>query len=245
MKIIHKLLIISLPLLLVGLLACTQDEEFTTHVSGKVVNRFSQEPIKGAYIYLKDGVGASGGFTIDTETSSDKRSEGYTDINGEFALEITGEFQPALGISKEGYEFDPNWNDGVGVGIKLYSQGGDYENQVLEMQARAGFNPVFKSIEPVTSTDSLIILFQDSRPDLPANKVKNRLNTGWSRLYIGQQTSRFISVDTPELEKLIAPTTGDTYTDYQIAYTRNSQWESKIDSVYIKSLEVYTDTIYY
>ena len=243
MKTVNMIRLAVLPIILAGLLGCMRDEEFTTRVSGKVVNRFTQEPIEGAYVYLKDGVGASGVVIIDSETSSDKRSEMYTDANGEFSLELTGEYSVYLGVGKENYrEFEAD-----GAGIKSYGRnGGSFENQIIELEAQAGFNPLFESVVPVNSTDSLIILFKDSRPDLPANKVKNRLNSGWNILYIGQQTSRFISVDTPkELEKLIAPTTGDTHTEYQIAYTRNGQWETKIDSVYIKSFETYTDTIYY
>ncbi len=247
MRIVNQIYKIILPTVLAGLLGCARDDEFTTHVSGKVVNRFTQEPIPDVYVLLKDGIGASGVIIIDSETASDKRSETYTDANGAFSLELTGSFYPALGASKVGYEFDPDWTDGVGEGFKSYALGGgSHENQVLEMETQAGFNPIFESTVPVNPTDSLIILFQDTRRDLPANQIKRRLNSGWNTLYVGQQASRFISADTPEeLNKPVAPTTGDTYTPYQIAYTRNGQWETKIDSVYIKSFETFTDTIYY
>ena len=38
---------------------------------------------------------------------------------------------------------------------------------------------------------------------------------------------------------------GDTYQCYRIDYIREKKWFSKIDSVYIRSLTAYKDTIYY
>ena len=65
-------------------------------------------------------------------------------------------------------------------------------------------------------------------------------------MYVGQQISRFIAVDNRNILEESGPfAVGDTYAEYQIAYTRNGQWETKIDSVYIKSFETFTDTIYY
>ncbi len=192
---------------------------------------------------MKDGVG-SDFFGVSGNTSSDKRNETVTDANGEFTVSLTGEHGPALGVSKEGYDFNPDWNSGVAVGVKLYGRGGgEYQNEVFEMKAQAGFNPIFKSTLPVKPTDSLVIVFNGLRPDSPANLIKYRLNSGWNKLYVGQQTSRFIT--TTALEEFVVPTTGDTYTEYQIAYTRDGQWYTKIDSVYIKSFETFADTIYY
>ena len=246
MKIAHAVRTIALPLLLVGLFACNNDEEFTTHVSGKVVNRFSKEPIADAYVFLNDGMSSSG-LGAGWQTSSDKRVEGRSDINGEFMLELTGEYEATLGVFKEGYAFDPDWDDEIGEDTKGYGYGGDYENQVLEMEAEAGFNPLFESTVPILPTDSLVIFIGGNvRPAVPANQLKDWLNTGWTRLYVGQQISRFSPVDNVRKpEEFGYPATGDTYTPYQIAYTRNGQWESRIDSIYIKSLETYTETIYY
>ena len=226
-----------------SLLACG-DEEFTTTVSGQVINFGSREPIEGVSVYLKDGVGTSG-FGIDSKTSSDKRNETVTDANGEFTVSLTGEYEAFLALGKEGYQ--EYVNEAAQQGIKSYGFGGNYENQVFELKAEAGFNPLFESTVPVQPTDSLVAIYQDTRPDLPADQLKNFTNSGWDYLYVGQQTSRFVSTVTPEeLEvRRVAPAVGDTYTPYQIAYTRNGRWETKIDSVYIKSLETYTETIYY
>ena len=228
-------------------LSSCMDDEFTTTVSGKVVNFGSREPVEGAYVYLKDGVGSSGPIIYDGNTSSDKRSEVLTDANGEFTVSLTGEHAAYLGVvGPEGYQEFIIAEGGAAVGVKSYGFGGNYENQVLELKAEAGFNPLFVNTILGQPTDSLIILYQDIRRDLPANQIKRRLNSGWNTLYVGQQASRFISADNPEeLNKPVAPTTGDTYTPYQIAYTRNGQWVTKIDSVYIKSFETFTDTIYY
>lgn len=245
MKTSHMIRTAVLPfLLLVGLYSCSLDldEEHTTRVSGKVVNRFTQEPIEGATVSLIDGIGVTSPFDV-SSNSSGKSTDGFTDASGEFTLELTGEYAAFLAVGKKDYTFDPDWNDGASEGVKPYGYGGNYENQVLEMQGAAGFNPLFISTVPVGPTDSLIVLFQDIRPDLPANQIKQRLNSGWNTLYVGQQTIRFVT--TSPLEALVAPTIGDTYTPYQIAYTRNGQWETKIARVYIKSLEIYTDIIYY
>ena len=244
MKIASLVRIKFLPAVLAGLsLFACEDQESTTTVSGRVINFGSRQPIEGAIVQLKDGVG-SDFFGVPGNTSSDKRNETVTDANGEFTVSLTGEHGPALGVSKEGYDFNPDWNSGVAVGVKLYGRGGgEYQNEVFEMKAQAGFNPIFKSTVPVEPTDSLIIFSDYTKPDVPANELKDWLNTGWNHLYIGQQTSRFVpGAPAEELTKL---TTGDTYTPYQIAYTRDGQWYTKIDSVYIKSFEVYTDTIYY
>ena len=245
MKTTHIIRTAALPfLLLTGLFSCNSDldEAHTTRVSGKVVNRFTQEPIEGAKVSLIDGIGVTSPFDVGSN-SSDEKTNGLTDANGEFSLELTGEHEAFLAVGKEHYTFDPNWNDGVSVGVKSYGYGGSYENQVLEMQGAAGFNPLFVSTVPVNPTDSLVVLFEYIKPGIPASRVKAWLSDSWSELCIGQQSCRL--VPTFPLEEFVAPMTGDTYAEYQTAYTRNGKWETKIGRVYVKSLEVYTDTIYY
>lgn len=229
MKVANIISIAVLPTLLAGLLSCDRDEEFTTRVSGKVVNRYTQEPIEGAYVYLKDGVASSSPFDVGSN-ASDQRSETYTDANGEFSVELTGEYQPALGVAKEGYEFDPDWTDRVGEGIKLYGfEGGNYENQVLEMQAYAGFNPIFRSTVPVKATDTLTmyLLTKDLTIDF-----------SWSDyICVGEEVCDTGSTPYPAV--------GEQYFRYQLDYIRGGKKNTVIDSVFLKSLEIYTDTIYY
>ena len=38
---------------------------------------------------------------------------------------------------------------------------------------------------------------------------------------------------------------GDLYYRYGINYTKNGVWHVKVDSVYVKAFETFTDTIYY
>ena len=239
MKTSRLILIVAI---LLTLSSC-MDDEFTTTVSGKVVNFGSREPIEGAYVYLKDGVGSSGVVIYDGNTSSSKRSEVLTDANGEFTVSLTGEYEAFLSVGKEGYQEFIVANEGAAVGIKSYGFGGSYENQVLELKAEAGFNPLFVNTVPGQLTDSLIIFTDYTKPDVPANQLKDWLNTGWNTLCVGEQNCRVVS--TASLDEHVILTTGDTYRVYQIAYTRNGQWETKIDSVYIKSFETFTDTIYY
>ena len=146
--------IIVLPLL--GLFACG-DEEFTTTVSGKVVNFGSREPIEGAYVYLKDGVGSSGVVIVDGNTSSNKRSETLTNADGEFTVSLTGEHAAYLGVGKEGYQEFIVANEGAAVGVKSYGFGGNYENQVLELKAEAFFNGAFANSSLSSDQDTLNI----------------------------------------------------------------------------------------
>ena len=157
--------------LLLALLGC-MDDEFTTTVSGKVVNFGSREPVEGACVYLKDGVGSSGVVIYEGNTSSDKRSEVLTDANGEFTVSLTGEYEAFLSVGKEGYQEFIVANEGAAVGIKSYGFGGSYENQVLELKAEAYFNPLFESKIPVQPSDSLAIIYEGTRRDLAADQLK-------------------------------------------------------------------------
>ena len=162
----HIIRTVVLPfLLMTGLFSCSPDldEAHTTRVSGKVVNRFTQEPIEGAKVSLLDGIGVTTPFDV-SSNASDKRTDGLTDANGEFSLELTGEYEAFLAVGKKDYTFDPDWNDGTSEGVKSYGYGGSYEDQVLEMQGAAGFNPLFVSTVPVQPTDTLVIILNGSRP---------------------------------------------------------------------------------
>ena len=182
----NRIVSIAILPLLLSLSAC-MDEEFTTTVSGKVINFGSREPVEGAYVYLKDGVGASGVVIYESNTSSDKCSETYTDANGEFSVSLTGEHVAYLGVvGPEGYQEFIIAQEGAAVGVKSYGYGGSFENQVLELKAQAGFNPLFVSRVPIITTDSLIIFFVYTKPDVPPNELKDWLHTGWNTLCIGQ-----------------------------------------------------------
>ncbi len=212
---------VTLLVSLVGLFAC-EDEEFTTTVSGRVVNFGSGEPIEGVTVYLKDGVGASG-FSININTSSDLRNETLTDENGEFVVSLTGTHSASLSMGKEGYQFDPDWNDGISIGVRGYGRGGGaYQDQLFKLKAEARFSPIFQSIVPVEKNDSLVLT-------APLR---------WVKTCVGKEVCHFF-------HSIPLLTTGDQYTRYQIDYKRNGVKQTRIDSVYIKSFEVFADTIYY
>ena len=222
--------LLTLPTLL-GLSSC-QDEEFTTSVSGKVVNHYTQEPIEGAYIYLKDGVGSSGVVIYDGNTSSDKRSEGHTDASGEFSLALTGEYPAYLGVSKEGYhEFEAD-----GVGIKSYGRnGGTFENQIIELDAEAYFNGTFANSGASPDNDTLIVTLLSYESLASMMALVSDANP-----YIGE--GPFLFCPHCSDGKLVV---GDRYLRFKLEFNRDGQKQTKIDSVYIKSFETFTDTIYY
>ena len=235
MKIASLVHIKILPALLAGLcLFACGDEEFTTTVSGKVINFGSKEPIEGVEVYLKDGIGSSF-FGVDGNTSSDKRNETVTDENGEFTVTLTGSYEAALSMGKEGYEFDPDWNDGVSVGVRGYGYGGgNYENQVFELKAEAYFRGVFENSGASSDQDTLNITLLSYKSLTSVMALVADENP-----FVGKGPFQFYG---PSDKKRVV---GDRYLRFKLEFTRDGVWQTKIDSVYIKSFETFADTIYY
>jgi hypothetical protein len=98
-----KNILIVLSILLITLISfsCGKKKSQTTIVSGKVINFGSRAPVEGVLVILQDGVDASNGSVIDGKTSSDKKNTAYTNSNGEFRVELKGEYQPFLGLKKK------------------------------------------------------------------------------------------------------------------------------------------------
>jgi hypothetical protein len=103
-----------------------------------------------------------------------------------------------------------------------------HENEILEIKADAYFDGYFKSISESSSSDTLIV-------DILS--YVNYNTSYFVRTYFGKgihkwKTSPYRGI-------------GDKYLRFKLDYTRNNQWHTKIDSVFIKSHETYRDTIYY
>ncbi len=217
-------------ILLSGMLfisACEKKDR-TTIVSGKVINAGSKQPIDSVKVSLLDGVSTAGEI-IPGNTTSGKKNIAYTDKEGKFRVEITGDYEPFLSLSKQDYEAPQG---GLVIGVEW---GNDNAYKVYEMKANAWFNPV---VAPRSEFSSGIICpavynqyygceceyLLKSLPETPM-KVFDRKdllgNFGWSQYG------------------------GDTYQLYKIEVNRNGVKQIIIDSVYIKSLETYTDTIYF
>lgn len=224
MRPLHITCILLSSFIILSFCSCRKKNKYHTVVKGKVINHGSKAPIEGVEVILQDGVNDPG-LMEPGGTSSDKKSVSYTDANGAFSVELKGEHLAYIGMRKEGYVFEYS-NGGSVVGIKAYPEG-IHENQVLEMKAEAFFDGYFQSLTPL-SVDTLIA-------DPLSNETLN--TTGFKKTFYGVGPHKWRN--TPYL------VIGDMFLKIKLDYTRNGQWESRIDSVYIKSLETYTDTIYY
>ncbi len=65
----------------------------TTIVSGTVINAFTNHPIDSVKVSLLDGVSTAGEI-IPGNTSSGLTNFAYTDKEGKFKVQITGEYEP-------------------------------------------------------------------------------------------------------------------------------------------------------
>lgn len=206
--------------------ACSKDHEYTTRVSGVVLNYGSKEPIDSVLIGLKDGVGASG-FSV-LPASTDKRSVTYTDADGRFDIELSGEYGAFLFMEKEGYEF-------TNIEVKPYEDG-DHDNEVLEMYAPAFFNPYF--VSNTTNKNFSIKMPLVSKSTLGSSNYRFDFPGG---------VYEFEGEGPHQLGELFGPYKGigDTYIPYRMTVERNGKTTVNQDSVYIKSFETYRDTIYY
>lgn len=208
--------------------SCDNKNIETTVVQGRIINAGTKEPIDSTKITINDGVdNASGGFNFDAgeKSSSDKKNVVYTNEEGEFTVEISGEHQAWIGVSKGGYSFYKSDRDNI-MGALLSYPYGVNSDVLIEMRADAKFEGFFKSTIPVNTTDTLIVfpLYYD-----------NSVDYYWYRLFVGKQVSKFV----------FGSPIGDKYLRFIIEYQRNNTWNTKMDSVYISSFETYNDTIYY
>ncbi len=193
----------------------------TTIVSGTVINAGSKQPIDSVKVTLLDGVSTAGEI-ISGNTTSGNKNVAYTDKEGKFRVEITGEYEAYIAFSKEKYEAP---NGGL---IKYFSKG-IHDNEIFEMKAEAFFWPTISTTK-LTSYTSFCPLYYDD----------NNCWSGWSESWSGTQTRKIYNVDLGGFRCI-----GDKYMRFKIEFLLNNEWNTKIDSVYIKSFETYRDTIYY
>lgn len=228
-------IILAISLLLPIFNSCKKDA-YHTIVEGKVVNWGSKQPIDSVLVTLKDGV-ASGGGWVDLGngggTSSTKKSTVYTNEKGEFKVELSGENQAVLYLSKKGYTF--HTQEG---GIKGYSDG-SFKNEVLEMEANAFFDPIFTSKNKTYDSDTLIIkMLSQSRRENGVIFGDRYGITGFGATFKGIGPFRY-SDRYPYLS------VGDSYQPFSVTLKQQGVTKTGIDSVFIKSLETYKDTVYY
>jgi len=210
-------------LALLVIAASCEKKERTTVVSGTVINAGSKQPIDSVKVSLLDGVSTAGEI-IPGNTTSGKKNVAYSDKEGKFKVQITGEYEPFLSLSKQDYEAPQG---GLVIGVRW---GEDNSDKIFEMKTYAYFNPVLVSVAYVTSVKFC-----------PAYFSKNTLNfeceSGWEETLGNGSSQPFNNV--PFL------TYGDMFQKYKIDFRRNNILYNKVDSVYIKGFETYNDTIYF
>lgn len=195
----------------------------------------SKQPIEGVLVYLQDGI-SSGGFFPPGNTSSNKSNYTYTDKDGKFRVELTGEHGAYLSLSKSRYLFEHE-QAGAVQGVKPYSDG-NFKNQILEMKAEAYFGPILKSLKESFESDILRVdmLFRLNRSPDPILLKKYEI-TGFDYELYGKGPF--------DLKDIAYLSIGHTYQPYKITLKRQGKTYYKLDSVFVKSLETFTDTIYY
>jgi hypothetical protein len=201
------------------------DEEYVTTVNGTVINFGSRQPMAGAKVLLTDGVAADV-FLPAANTSSAAYSVGYTDSLGRFSITLKGKHQASFSAGMKDCEYDPNWSDGISIGVRGFRPG-VHDNVLCELRAAAWFNATLQS-KPGTTVDSLQIVL------LSYNNIKSGFD---GKDFKGPGPFRYSPLDKGMM------VTGDRFLRYELKVLRNSVWESAIDSVYIKSFDSFDGII--
>lgn len=226
-----------LQFLLSGLLlgtSCEKNKEYHTLIKGQVINAGSKASIDSVLVVIRDGIPSGGGWFDLGNTSSDKKNYTYTDKKGFFEIELIGEHFAYLGLSKNGYLYEFNEGGSI-IGYKPFSNG-VFENEILEMKANAWFKPILKSKEISNNTDTIFFeILSNHRSEYDIVHGNPYSSTGFGSEFHG--IGPFITYSYGSI--------GDTYQPFKIELKRKGIKTVMIDSVYIKSFEIYTDTIYY
>jgi hypothetical protein len=221
-----RILILATVALLVG---CNSG--FHAKIDGTVRNALTGKPIADVEVRLKDGVDNSGSsLGQGGSTSNESTSIAYTDSNGKFYVELEGEFEPILSVQKDKYGFHRNeFNDGRLIPITQYPDG-TTNNTFVEMKPDAYFNPIFQSSTPIDNKTFLV--FEEYFPFPHTNDKPGSGFTLGDREIIEWPFDAMLTV-------------GDTYTKFDLIFSRGGQQQTITDSVFIPAFETFRDTIYY
>jgi hypothetical protein len=205
-------------------------------VEGKVINIGTREPIESVLVILYGGNPFSNPLMpgVNTYPPNGNNDTAYSNRNGEFYLKLKDESAAYLGWIKDGYKNgkiiwytdDDFKNISEGSGNKFFKSGTKYI--IIQYEAECTFNPVFKKTGINSKNDTLIVSITTyNHPTSFSDPV----------VYVGK--SPFI------FERDRGYCTGNKYFHFKLYYTDSGIWKTKIDSVYVKSFETYSDTIYY
>jgi hypothetical protein len=215
--------------IMITILSCEKKVQ-TTVVSGIVLDAGSKQPIDSVLVTLLDGVSTAGEI-IPGQTTSGKKNVAYSNKEGKFRVEITGEYSPFITLSKPRYGAP---HGGLINSVKW----GVANSMVYEMVAPSHFCGKFHNVgEPVQELKIAIIGPYDLKDTSQAMSGENV--EGWQLVFRTNKSTYDICK-----ENLIFYTgVGNSFQRYQLRVKRNNSWEKRLDSVYIKGFETYTDTI--
>jgi hypothetical protein len=209
-------------------------EKKVTHVKGIVLNEGNNNVIDSATVILKDGIASGSGWFdlgLESKTSSGNRASTVTNANGEFELEIEGEFDPVITTRKEGF-FPYEFSDGGSViGWEFVMESTNEIKLYLKSESHLGFNLVTEDWNP--ATDSLWFYYLDK--DLSGN-------SGFKGYSQNGVVSAFCTQEPPfsERERLVA---GDRYQVFGLYIRRNGVTNTLVDSVFIAGGKTKTHTV--
>ena len=205
------------------------------NIEGKVINIGSNEPIDSVLVILYGGNPLNNPLMPDFNDNppNGNNDTAYSDINGKFYLEIRNESAAFLGWRKEGYKdgeivwYTDNFDTKLNAsGNKFFTTGS--KTILIEYKAECTFNSIFKKIGVNSDNDTLIVSITDYKH--PTSFSDPRIYYGKSPFIFNRDRGYCI---------------GDEYFYFKLEYTDIGIWKTKIDSVYVKSFETYSDTIYY
>ncbi len=197
-------------LLLVCILGVTScKKNYTTVVKGRIINKYTQKPIEGVSITLKDAI-----MSDDLITSSTT-----TDANGNFEVSIKSKSKIAyFGLGHEFYgDAIDQYGNAYGNAYSTISYGKVHDLN-MTMIGRVHFEADFKNTK-YSDGDSTYISI------LSYSDLNQLIYHGERKLYTGTGTY-FSSTIYGE---------GDRYLRYKIENKRNNIWTTKIDSVFLQS----------
>lgn len=224
--------------IIIILIGCSKSRD--TVVEGCVRNYYNNKPIESAKVFLVDGLPVAGtpppGYKYPNESVVN------TDKNGYFLISLqNGKELPVIFVSKIGYKFDPNWNDGASVGVQTIDYGHRY--MIFLLKPDTSFCGTI--INKGEKTDSIKISFL------------NFHSPEWSYKSFNIDDNVYIYGDNVEGKKLIFSGNGpwnicdnnfiyyntiDKYLRYNLEINRNGIWTSIIDSINLETLNTHWDT---
>ncbi|HRS19843.1 MAG TPA: hypothetical protein P5243_10085 [Bacteroidales bacterium] len=205
-------------------------------ITGTIINAGSKKPIDSVMVILFGGNPSSTGIgavdDLNDNPPNGNNDTTYTDKDGYFSVKIKKESYSFIGIYKEGYR-SPTYYTGNKVrGDNHFTVPGEYKVRI-EYVAECSFYPIFMKIGNNSDIDTLRVFLDTEYKNFPRN-----FPLAYAEKYVGISPFTY-------LNSRAYGFVGDTYVYYKLEYTDNGTWKTKIDSVYIKSFETYTDTIYY